>query len=182
MERLPQLNYSLLKESALRKKLSELGIPHVGPKTLLIRRHTEWVDLVNANCDSLKPRSKRELLHELDLWDKTQGRLISNGLNSTGGASSVMNKEFDGRAWASSHNDDFQALIARARKRPNPRAEVGDSSDEVDPPAPSNHEEHVRYLHEPRTDAQSKLVSAMILPNSQDRRIQVPLIDLEADA
>lgn len=121
MERLPQLNYSLLKDTALRKKLSELGIPNGGPKEMLIRRHTEWVNLVNANCDSLKPKTKRELIHELESWDRTQGRLISNNCNGAGSTSSVMSKNFDGAAWASNHGNNFQALIAQARRKVKPQ-------------------------------------------------------------
>lgn len=123
MERLPQLNYSLLKENALRKKLSEIGIPNGGPKALLVRRHVEWVNLVNANCDSTRPRSKRELLHELDIWDKTQGRQILTNTAGGSSTSSVMNKDFDGAAWAASHDQDFQSLIARARRKAKPKPE-----------------------------------------------------------
>ena len=122
MERLPQLNYSLLKDTALRKKLSELGIPNGGPKEMLIRRHTEWVNLVNANCDSSKPKTKRELIHELESWDRTQGRQILNNCNGAGSStSSVMSKNFDGAAWASNHGNNFQALIAQARRKVKPK-------------------------------------------------------------
>ena len=117
MERLPQLSYGLLKDQALRKKLSDLGIPSHGPKLLLIKRHTEWVNLVNANCDSSRPRSKRELLNELDTWERSQGRNIMNGLGGNE-TSSVMRKDFDGAAWATNHGNDFQQLIARARQKP----------------------------------------------------------------
>ena len=120
MERLPQLNYSLLKDTALRKKLSELGIPNGGPKDLLIRRHTEWVNLVNANCDSSKPKTKRELIQELESWDRTQGRQALNNYNGAGSASSVMSKNFDGAAWASNHGNNFQSLIAQARRKVRP--------------------------------------------------------------
>ncbi len=134
MDRLPQLNYSLLKDTALRKKLSELGIPNGGTKDLLIRRHTEWVNLVNANCDSLKPKTKRELLHELESWDKTQGRQLLNNCNGAGSASSVMSKNFDGAAWASNHGNNFQALIAQARRKVNPKVEsTGSIKDTYDP-------------------------------------------------
>ena len=108
----------MLKDNALRKKLSDLGIPNSGPRALLIRRHTEWINLVNANCDSPRPSSKRELLHELDVWDKTQGRQILEHSSGTSNTASVMNKGFDGAAWAATHNDDFHALIARARRKP----------------------------------------------------------------
>ncbi|KAL9104145.1 MAG: hypothetical protein Q9163_000892 [Psora crenata] len=115
IERLPQINYSLLNDNALRKKLGALGIPNSGPRSLLMRRHTEWVNLVNANCDSKKPRTKRELLHELEIWDKAQGRQFING--SSTASSSVMKKDFDGAAWASDHNNDFKKLIAEAKKK-----------------------------------------------------------------
>lgn len=116
-DRLPQLSYSLLKDSALRKKLTELGIPSGGPRALLIRRHTEWVNLVNANNDSSRPRTKHEMLHELSVWDRSQGRQILNAPEDSMGASSVMRKNFDGVAWATSHDDDFQSLISKARRK-----------------------------------------------------------------
>lgn len=133
MKRLPQLNYSLLKDTALRKKLSELGIPNGGPKDLLIRRHTEWVNLVNANCDSSKPKTKRELIQELEAWDRTQGRQIVSNCNGAGSASSVMNKNFDGAAWASNHGNNFQVLIAQARRKVNPKVESSSTSGTPDP-------------------------------------------------
>lgn len=116
-DRLPQLSYSLLKDSALRKKLTELGIPSGGPRALLIRRHTEWVNLVNANNDSSRPRTKHEMLHELNVWDRSQGRQILNAPEDSMGASTVMRKDFDGVAWATSHDDDFQNLITKARPK-----------------------------------------------------------------
>ena len=134
MERLPQLNYSLLKDTALRKKLSELGIPNGGPKDLLTRRHTEWVNLVNANCDSLRPRTKRELLNELESWDRTQGRQILSNSNGIGSASSVMSKTFDGAAWASNHDTNFQALIAQARRKVNLKIESTSGINEMPDP------------------------------------------------
>ena len=124
MERLPQLNYSLLNDNAMRKKISGLGLPTNGPRGLLMRRHTEWVNLVNSNCDSRKPKSKRELLYELEVWERSQGRQIST--NGSMG-SSVMDKEFDGTNWASKHSSDFQRLISEARKKARPEKITGDN-------------------------------------------------------
>ncbi|KAL8656948.1 MAG: hypothetical protein Q9226_002419 [Calogaya cf. arnoldii] len=114
-ERLPQLNYSLLKDVALRKKLSELGIPSTGPRVLLIRRHAEWINIVNANADSSKPKSKREMLRELDIWDRSTGRSIASSGNELNNAGSIMRKDFDGAAWSANHSSDFQDLISKAR-------------------------------------------------------------------
>lgn len=113
-ERISQLNYTLTKESALRKKMDDLGIPNSGTKALMERRHKEWVNIWNANCDSSQPRSKRELLTDLKAWERTQGGNAPQVTNH------LMKKEFDGVGWANKHNDDFTRLIADAkRKKPN---------------------------------------------------------------
>ncbi|OJD35677.1 postreplication repair e3 ubiquitin-protein ligase rad18 [Diplodia corticola] len=117
LQRLPQLNYSLLKDTALRKKLSELGIPASGTRAQQIRRHTEWANLWNANVDSLRPRTKNQLLSELDRWERSQSLESSGGGGIIGGASGaqVMKKNFDGEGWAKSNKGHFDELIAAAR-------------------------------------------------------------------
>ncbi|GAB1735787.1 hypothetical protein NU219Hw_g5132t1 [Hortaea werneckii] len=114
-ERLAELNYSLLKEVGMRKKLEELGIPAWGNKQLMVRRHVEWVNLWNANCDSRQPRTKRELLSDLDTWERTQGGRAPGGQASF--AANVMKKDFDGAGWASKNKDEFSRLIADAKRK-----------------------------------------------------------------
>ena len=118
-DRLPELSYSLLNETKLAKKLKELGIPSTGSKQLMIKRHREWVNLWNANCDSSNPRSKRDLLRELDAWERTQGGRapLVNGLAST-----IMTKEFDAAGWSNSNRSDFDRLIADAKRTGAPLA------------------------------------------------------------
>ena len=108
------MNYSLLKESALRRKMADLGLRGDGTKALLVKRHTEWVNLVNANCDSKTPKSKKDLLRELDVWDRTHGRHIVN--NPSMNTYSISHKDFDSNAWATNHGQDFKKLIAEARQ------------------------------------------------------------------
>lgn len=108
---MPAVNYSLLKDNQLRKKYRELGIPEWGNRALLVKRHTEWMNLWNANCDSKNPKSKRELLKELDVWEKTQGG------HAAGPSPLEMRKNFNAAEWSASHDDDFKLLIANARKR-----------------------------------------------------------------
>jgi len=134
-ERLPALNYSILKENVLRKKLKDLGIPNWGPRPLLQRRHTEWMNIWNANCDSKSPKSQRELLRELDSWERTQGGYANP--SSIDSANTVMGKGFNATAWSSSHDDDFKRLIANARKksdavhRPAPKEPVASNEPEI---------------------------------------------------
>ncbi|CRG83676.1 E3 ubiquitin-protein ligase RAD18 [Talaromyces islandicus] len=115
-ERLPVINYSLLKENAFRKKLKDLGIPDWGPRPLLQRRHTEWMNLWNANCDAKLPKSKRELLRDLEIWERTQGGMAPS-LGPPAGPNAIMAKSFDASAWSTSHDDDFRRLIENARKK-----------------------------------------------------------------
>ena len=115
-DRIAELNYSLLTDTKLRGKLQSLGIPNWGSKQLMIKRHTEWVNLWNANCDSRHPRSERELLRELDVWERTQG---GRAPNSTGLASTVMRKDFDGKAWTTRNREEFGRLVEEARRRSN---------------------------------------------------------------
>lgn len=114
-ERLPTINYSLFTETSLRKKLKELGIPSHGNKELMRKRHTEWMNLWNANCDSLQPKAKSFLLKELDTWERTLGRQLEKGVTSS--SSGVMVKDFDRDGWAKSQKGEFDDLIKRAREQ-----------------------------------------------------------------
>ena len=128
-ERLPELSYSLFNETKLGKKLKELGIPATGSKQLMIKRHKEWVNIWNANCDSNRPRSKRELLQELDSWERTQG---GKAPSANGLASTIMRKDFDAGGWASSNRSDFGRLIADARRKKSNPAVEGEKEKEKD--------------------------------------------------
>jgi E3 ubiquitin-protein ligase RAD18 len=116
MKPLPTITYQLLSETQLRKKLRELGIPADGNKQSMMKRHTEWRNLVNANCDSSKPKSKSDLLRELQQWERTQN-VATNSSASKSNKHSVMEKDFDRDAWSTSHSNDFQSLIAAARAK-----------------------------------------------------------------
>jgi E3 ubiquitin-protein ligase RAD18 len=121
--RLSQLNYAMLKEGALRKKLQEIGIPNWGTKDLLKRRHIEWLNIYNSNCDAHESvrKTKRQLVRELEEWENTQGGKADNKENK------IMKKDFDGSGYAKSHKSDFDDLIAKARaKRAAPKPEEGE--------------------------------------------------------
>jgi hypothetical protein len=116
LERLPALNYSMLKEPALRKKMSELGLSNSGPRSLLERRHKEWITIWNANCDSSRPKRRRDLLHDLEVWERTQGSQTPVLGRPSHGIPVVKDKDFDGDAWAAKHQASYDDLIATAKK------------------------------------------------------------------
>ncbi|KAJ5295660.1 hypothetical protein PENANT_c001G07714 [Penicillium antarcticum] len=147
-DRLPAINYSILKDISLRKKLRDLGIPEWGPKQLLQRRHTEWMNLWNANCDSKSPKSKRVLLSELDIWERTQGGHAATQSPFVS-SSNVMRKDFNANEWSSNHDDDFKRLIANARKKSEAQVRStipGAASDGLSEPAQAPTQQHVEAL------------------------------------
>ncbi|KAI9667507.1 MAG: E3 ubiquitin-protein ligase rad18 [Bathelium mastoideum] len=147
-ERIAELSYGLLTEKALKKKLSELGIPAWGIRALLIRRHTEWVNLWNANADSIHPQSKRELLNQLDKWERTQGGHAQNPGGASNGPNGVMKKDFDGARWAKSNKSEFDKLIEEARRKPKQAEQErqgADSSGNLDDPNSRNTPEDAAF-------------------------------------
>ncbi|KAI0889524.1 DNA repair protein rad18 [Annulohypoxylon maeteangense] len=116
VDRLPAINYSMIKEQQLRKKLSELGISTAGSRQMLEKRHKEWMTIWNANCDSQYPRQKRELLHDLDSWERTMGARAPVFSKSITTGVQIKDKDFDGAAWSTKHDDSFKGLIANARR------------------------------------------------------------------
>ncbi|EXJ78876.1 hypothetical protein A1O1_09278 [Capronia coronata CBS 617.96] len=138
-DRLPFINYSLLNDNALRKKLRDLGIPNHGSKELMRRRHTEWVNLWNANCDSTNPVSKRQLLQELKVWEDTLGRQ-----GDKAGSTGFMAKDFDRDHYVRNQKSNFDDLIKQARLKKSTASET---------PAPTAEEEEEKPTPPPREDA-----------------------------
>ena len=104
--RLPKINYSLINETNLRQKLLEAGLPSHGSKLILQRRYSEWINIYNANTDAAKPRGRRELMHDLDAWER------GNNANNNGGSNAEINLD----RWGDKHQADFASLTAQARQ------------------------------------------------------------------
>lgn len=135
----------MLKEGALRKKLQEIGIPNWGSKDLLKRRHIEWLNIYNSNCDAHDSvrKSKRQLLKELSDWEETQGGRADSK------ESKIMRKDFDGTGYMKSHKNDFDDLIARARqKRTAPKADEA-------PETSTMEADSIQQRPEPQNDLQA---------------------------
>ncbi|GAW23442.1 hypothetical protein ANO14919_130010 [Xylariales sp. No.14919] len=142
-DRLPALNYSMLKEAQLRRELADLSLSTSGNRGALERRHREWVMIWNANCDSQRPRRRAELLHDLDVWERTLGsRAPAAGAAARSGAQ-IRDKDFDGAAWAAKHDGSFRDLIAdarrtRAKAQPQPQPQPPPEENAVHNGAPAS--------------------------------------------
>ncbi|KFY02644.1 hypothetical protein O988_02020 [Pseudogymnoascus sp. VKM F-3808] len=125
---LPTLNYSLLNDTNLRRKLKDLGVSSTGPRPVLERRHREWLNLWNANCDSDKPCSKAELLRKLDIWERIQfGQGTSNYTMVSGGLP-IKHVDFDSAAWSSTHGSEYRSLIEVADRNRRQKASAAATS------------------------------------------------------
>ncbi|RYO75184.1 hypothetical protein DL762_010113 [Monosporascus cannonballus] len=133
LERLPAINYSMLKEPQLRRKLQEFGISTAGNRQMLEKRHKEWMTIWNANCDSLHPRRKAELLHDLEVWERTLGTRAPTSSRSIHLGAQIKDKDFDGAAWAAKHDTSFKDLIANARKN-RPKTQEQTTGPDKGPP------------------------------------------------
>ncbi|KAI1775750.1 DNA repair protein rad18 [Hypoxylon cercidicola] len=115
-ERLPAINYSMLKEPQLKRKLLDLGLSTVGNRQMLERRHKEWTTIWNANCDSLEPRPKTHLMRDLDIWERTLGSKAPTFSKAISSGAQIKDKDFDGAAWSIKHDTSFKNLVASARQ------------------------------------------------------------------
>ncbi|KAG0006441.1 E3 ubiquitin-protein ligase rad18, partial [Modicella reniformis] len=70
-KRIPKLQYSILGEKQLRKKLQELGLPSHGDKQLMMKRHAEYLTIFNANCDATRPQTTAQLKKAMEVWERT---------------------------------------------------------------------------------------------------------------
>jgi E3 ubiquitin-protein ligase RAD18 len=95
------------------------------------------MNLWNANCDSKYPKSKRILLQELEIWERTQGGHATAPSPFTT-SNNVMRKDFDANEWSNNHDDDFRRLIANARKKSETKIQ---SAIPVEPPSSSEQRE-----------------------------------------
>jgi len=96
--------------------MTELGLSTAGNRQMLERRHQEWVHIWNANCDSANPKKRSELLHDLNVWERTIGSRAPTSSRAAQVGAQIKDKEFDGAAWGAKHDTSFRDLIANARR------------------------------------------------------------------
>ncbi|CAD6448748.1 7636299b-5a21-4a8c-93aa-7f2d6bd87c5e [Sclerotinia trifoliorum] len=137
-DRLPVVNFSLIKDQALKKKLIDLGISAAGGREMMRKRLTEYTTIWNANCDAKHPRGTAQLKRDLDSWERTLG---SRAPQPSALSTHIKDKDFDGLAWGEEHKNSFNELIAKARekiKNKSPEMTGGNSSASTTiPPIPS---------------------------------------------
>lgn len=118
-KKLPKPGTTNLKLKDLKARLAKLGLATTGTHSELVRRESEWINIWNANCDALRPRSMRELGKELRLWEEQQMHLAPSNQQQQGAQAQAQagKKTFeDARAYSKQQNETFKALARKARE------------------------------------------------------------------
>ncbi|XP_075430803.1 E3 ubiquitin-protein ligase RAD18 isoform X2 [Ascaphus truei] len=112
--------YNLLSERDLRKKLKEVGLSAQGSKKHMIRRHQEFVQMFNAQCDSQNPKSAAEIVCEVENNEKNRSLLEAKdgerGMTFTKGQTE---EEIEGihQQYRRKHKSEFQQLVDQVKDR-----------------------------------------------------------------
>ncbi|KAJ8067778.1 hypothetical protein OCU04_003379 [Sclerotinia nivalis] len=166
-DRLPVVNFSLIKDQALKKKLIDLGISAAGGREMMRKRLTEYTTIWNANCDAKHPRGTAQLKRDLESWERTLG---SRAPQPSALSAHIKDKDFDGLAWGEEHKKSFNELIAKARQKitnkPPKMAEGNSSASTTTPPVSSqnlqgvaSNENSVKEQKDPMIENQGDLAN-----------------------
>ncbi|XP_024126918.1 E3 ubiquitin-protein ligase RAD18 isoform X2 [Oryzias melastigma] len=138
-----KLVYNLLSMQELRRRLKECQLSAQGSRDQLIRRHQDFVQLFNAECDSLNPKSAEEIAKEVEANEKArsqlQGKIKPVMVFSKN--QSVEEIEEIHSNYRKQHSSDFSRLIAQVRGR------LGSSRQRGDAPGGSERREAVQESH-----------------------------------
>ncbi|XP_069793391.1 E3 ubiquitin-protein ligase RAD18 [Narcine bancroftii] len=117
---LPKLVYNLLSDRDLKKKLKEYGLSTQGSKAQMVKRHQEFIQMYNSQCDSLNPRSAKDIAKEIEKNEKTRAQLetkvVDHAMKFTKDQSE---EEIDAvhKEYRMKHKKEFQELITDVRSR-----------------------------------------------------------------
>lgn len=106
--RLPNLDTSM-STAKLREKMSTLRLPTNGTRSQLERRMKEYINLHNANLDSIRPVSEFTLLSRLRQWESVVGSSVSDG--------NRKRQKVEDKEWNKEHSASYSTLIEQARAR-----------------------------------------------------------------
>jgi len=92
----------------------EEDLPTYGDRQQLLRRHAEYMNLYNANLDSVEPKSETELRQMLRDWERTQR---TDQFRKD--ASKIWRQSIDSQDYHSKYKDHFAMLIEQAQRNRN---------------------------------------------------------------
>ncbi|KAM4740233.1 E3 ubiquitin-protein ligase RAD18 isoform 2-T2 [Anableps anableps] len=114
-----KLVYNLLSVQELKKRLKECHLSMQGSRDQLIKRHQEFIHLYNSQCDSLNPKSVKEIAREVEANEKMRNQMQEKTTRVMVFSKSQSEKEIEEMHsnYRKQHSSDFSRLIAQVRGR-----------------------------------------------------------------
>ncbi|XP_040059933.1 E3 ubiquitin-protein ligase RAD18 isoform X1 [Gasterosteus aculeatus] len=114
-----KLVYNLLSTLELKRRLKDCHLSTQGSRDQLIKRHQEFVQIYNAQCDSLNPKSAEDIAKELEANEKIKNQLQGKAKPVMVFVKNQSEKEIDEMHsnYRKQHSSDFSRLISQVRCR-----------------------------------------------------------------
>ncbi|XP_037304078.2 E3 ubiquitin-protein ligase RAD18 [Pungitius pungitius] len=114
-----KLVYNLLSTLELKRRLKDCHLSMQGSRDQLIKRHQEFVQIYNAQCDSLNPKSAEDIAKELEANEKIKNQLQGKTKPVMVFVKNQSEKEIDEMHsnYRKQHSSDFSRLISQVRCR-----------------------------------------------------------------
>uniref|UniRef100_A0A8C1UY19 RING-type E3 ubiquitin transferase n=1 Tax=Cyprinus carpio TaxID=7962 RepID=A0A8C1UY19_CYPCA len=116
---MPKLLYTLISVPKLKKMLKECHLSAQGSREQLVRRHQEFTQIYNAQCDALNPKSAGEIAKEVENNERLKNQLenkrkplIVTTKNQTAEEIEELHSKY-----RKQHSSEFSRLIAQVRGR-----------------------------------------------------------------
>lgn len=114
-QRLPNLDTSI-STNKLRDKLNSLRLPSSGSRNQMEQRMKEYINLYNANLDSISPVNDRILIDRLNKWE----RLIASKLKNSSppinaDEQTIKRQKVESANWNNKNNNQYMDLIKQAK-------------------------------------------------------------------
>ncbi|XP_055958310.1 uncharacterized protein LOC126828000 isoform X2 [Patella vulgata] len=109
-----------MSDKDIRKKLQEIGLSTEGIRQELIKRHQDFSLLHNSDCDSLNPKTTKELIKCYEKSEKLKQKLAATstikGLNIDKNADATQIRKVQ-KTYVKKHKNQFTDLIEQTKKR-----------------------------------------------------------------
>ncbi|XP_033995305.1 LOW QUALITY PROTEIN: E3 ubiquitin-protein ligase RAD18 [Trematomus bernacchii] len=109
--------YNLLSTQELKRRLKECHLSMQGPRDQLIKRHQEFVQIYNAQCDSLNPKPAEDIAKDLESNEKIRNQLKAKTKPVMVFTKNQSEKDIDDvhSNYRKRHSSDFSRLIAQVQ-------------------------------------------------------------------
>ncbi|XP_061148113.1 E3 ubiquitin-protein ligase RAD18 isoform X2 [Syngnathus typhle] len=114
-----KLVYNLLSMQELKRRLKECHQSVKGSRDQLIKRHKEFVQIYNAQCDSLNPKSVEEIVKEVEATERIKEQLRDKAKPIMVISKKHSEEEIEEvhSTYRKQHSRDFSQLVAQVRGR-----------------------------------------------------------------